>query len=245
MNQPRHWIFLRGLVRGRGHWADFPQKFQAKFPQDTYELIDLPGNGESYQETSPRKISEYVQVIRLRSQAIRDGKKIHLLALSLGGMVAVEWMQNYGNEIEKAFLVCTSAANMGHFYERFLPENYLKLLSLAKVHTAAEYEEKVLGIITNNQDRQIAFLSQMSRYSARYPMGRQNFLRQLFAASQARFPEVKPGAVVVLGSYGDRLVSPTCSLNIARAWGLKALMHPNAGHDIPIDDPDWVLEQMS
>ena len=192
MSEKRHWIFLRGLVRGRGHWADFPQKFQMKFPQDTYEMIDLPGNGERFRETSPKKMLDYVQVVRSRSVAIREGKKVHLLALSLGGMVAVDWMNHYGDEIEKTFLVCTSAANMAHFYERFRPENYLKLLSLVKVHTASEYEEKLLDIIANNRDRRQDLLSQLVHYSARYPMSRKNFLRQIFAASKARFPEGKP-----------------------------------------------------
>ena len=43
---------------------------------------------------------------------------------------------------------------------------------------------------------------------------------------------------------GDRLVDPRCTTAIARAWGVPHELHPWAGHDVPLDDPGWVIEQV-
>ena len=50
--------------------------------------------------------------------------------------------------------------------------------------------------------------------------------------------------ILLLASLGDRLVSPRCSERIARAWNAPLRMRPDAGHDLPLDDPDWVLGQL-
>ena len=42
----------------------------------------------------------------------------------------------------------------------------------------------------------------------------------------------------------DRLVSPRCSQRLAAAWKVPLALHPSAGHDLPLDDPDWLLAQL-
>ena len=64
------------------------------------------------------------------------------------------------------------------------------------------------------------------------------------ARSRYRFPKTAPGKVQFLGASGDRLVHPTCTQKIATAWGVPIRMHPDAGHDLPVDDPEWVLDKL-
>ena len=64
--------------------------------------------------------------------------------------------------------------------------------------------------------------------------------RQLLAAACFRAPDRCPVAALVLSSAGDRLVSPRCSRAIAEHWRLPHRVHPDAGHDLPLDAPDWV-----
>ncbi|PMZ18082.1 alpha/beta hydrolase, partial [Pseudomonas sp. FW306-02-F08-AA] len=35
-----------------------------------------------------------------------------------------------------------------------------------------------------------------------------------------------------------------CSQALAAAWNLPLVMHPFAGHDLPLDDPAWVVAQV-
>jgi pimeloyl-[acyl-carrier protein] methyl ester esterase len=49
----------------------------------------------------------------------------------------------------------------------------------------------------------------------------------------------------VLTSTADRLVSSHCSTSIARVLGAKLAVHGEAGHDITLDAPAWVCEQVA
>lgn len=244
MANNRKWILLRGLARGRGHWGSFAATIQARFPQDEFEFIDLPGNGERCEELSPHSIRDFVRDLRARSRFVQAGEKFRILAVSLGAMIAVEWMREYPHEVEQAFLVCTSSANFSPFYDRFKLPRYFSVLKIAIDPRPQEKERLTLEMVINDSQRLQKEFPGMLEYSRRYPLRPVNILRQLWAASQYRFPNQAPGLVTVIGSWGDRLVDPSCSVRIAESWGLQPIMHDRAGHDIPIDAPDWLLEQL-
>ena len=78
-----------------------------------------------------------------------------------------------------------------------------------------------------------------------------NALRQLVAAARYTAPVATPlvpvsdsPRILLLASQNDRLVSCQCSQTIARAWGVPLRMHPSAGHDLPLDDAQWVIGQV-
>ena len=51
--------------------------------------------------------------------------------------------------------------------------------------------------------------------------------------------------MLLLNGAGDRLVDPRCSDRIAAAFGLPLHRHPRAGHDLPLDAPDWVAAEVA
>src|SRR6218665_2650721 len=116
MSKPT-WVFLRGLIRQHRHWESFPEKFQAAFPDVRLILLDLPGNGDLWEHESPTSIAEMVESVReqLERQQVRGA--VHVLALSLGAMVTIEWMERYPCDIERAVLMNTSLRGMSSFTE--------------------------------------------------------------------------------------------------------------------------------
>ena len=50
-------------------------------------------------------------------------------------------------------------------------------------------------------------------------------------------------AVLLLTSARDALVDTRCTLAMGHAWRCEVRSHPFAGHDLPLDDPDWVIAQ--
>ena len=71
-------------------------------------------------------------------------------------------------------------------------------------------------------------------------------MRQLLAAMRHRPPPRRPPVrMLLLASAQDALVSPRCSQRIAADWYLPLAMHPDAGHDLPLDDPQWLLRRIS
>jgi pimeloyl-ACP methyl ester carboxylesterase len=246
MKNTSNWILLRGLARGAGHWGNFFNKIRAQFPQDQFELLDLPGNGSRYNDLSPLNISEYVPLLRDKSKFIQQGLKVKILSISLGSMVAVEWMKTYPLEVEKAYLLCTSSRGLSSFHERLKMSNLLKVPQLILSRKdAVFYENTILEMVGNSFDRRNEELPKLADYSRQHPVHPKNVVRQLWAASHYDFPPKPPGEVVLIGSYGDRLVSPKCTLDIASRWGLSPVMHPWAGHEIPLDDPDWVIDKLA
>jgi len=47
-----------------------------------------------------------------------------------------------------------------------------------------------------------------------------------------------------LGRARDALVDARCSQALARAWGVPLAIHPDAGHDLPLDAGPWVVERV-
>ena len=83
------------------------------------------------------------------------------------------------------------------------------------------------------------------------PVSTSNALRQLVAAARYTAPASPPaggtppsGRFLLLASRQDRLVSSRCSQAIAKAWQVPLRWHPWAGHDLPLDDGQWVIEQV-
>jgi len=78
-----------------------------------------------------------------------------------------------------------------------------------------------------------------------HPVAAANALRQLLAAARFMPPRSKPPIpTLVLSGLGDRLVNPRCSQAIAQAWNLPLETHPTAGHDLTLDEPEWVIEKL-
>jgi pimeloyl-ACP methyl ester carboxylesterase len=51
--------------------------------------------------------------------------------------------------------------------------------------------------------------------------------------------------LLVLSSAGDQLVDPRCSTRLAHAWQAPHAIHPNGGHDLPLDDGPWVAQEVA
>jgi pimeloyl-ACP methyl ester carboxylesterase len=170
-----------------------------------------------------------------------------LLALSLGAMVAVEWSERHPDEIERLVLINTSLAPYNPFYQRLRPANYPALIRFLLFGTPAQREGLILRLTsahTRTKFQQSELLGQWLSYAQECPISRANILRQLSAAVTYRAALTTPKVpVLLLAGQGDSLVSVQCSRTLAKRWGCAIKLHPTAGHDLPLDDGDWVVTQ--
>ncbi|MCE3010980.1 MAG: alpha/beta hydrolase, partial [Proteobacteria bacterium] len=81
---------------------------------------------------------------------------------------------------------------------------------------------------------------------AKYPLtSRWSLLKQLFSASQFEFPDKAPlSKTLILCGAKDTLVNPEISERLAEKWNCPLKIHSQAGHDLTLDDPEWVLAQL-
>lgn len=239
----RKWIFLRGLGRHSAHWGPFLQEFKKHFPKDQIELLDLRGNGSLAHSPSYLSIQENVRDLRSRSQWIQEGEKVHLMTISLGSMVATEWARLFPDEISGFVAMNTSDRGTSSFFERMKPANYLLLLQMLAVPRKGSWiENQILRLTTNILSQLDPVAQEFSEWKS---TTRLNFLRQLVAAGTYEFPRQKPKTeILLLCSDGDKLVNSGCTKKIAEMWTMKAHIHPTAGHDISLDAPDWICEEI-
>jgi len=240
------WILLRGLTRERRHWGEFPATFREALPDARAIALDLPGNGELNGLASPLTVDGYAA--RLRAELARRGiaPPYHLLAMSLGAMVAVAWSVRHPQEIRACVLINTSLRPFSPFYRRLVPANYATLAMLGRPGSdAALCERHILRITTRLAASPDAIIREWVRYRRERPVSAANALRQLIAAARYRVPAAPPvPPVLLLAGRRDALVDPRCSHDIARHWHCRLVEHPCAGHDLPLDDGPWVARQV-
>ncbi|WP_394787867.1 alpha/beta fold hydrolase [Rhodoferax sp.] len=238
------WILLRGLTRESGHWGDFVAQFQAALPASQVIALDLPGNGRLHAQRSPARVEDMVAQCRAELARRQIAGPVHILAMSLGAMVAVAWATAYPQEVAAQVLVNTSLRPFSPFYQRLRPRNYALLLRLALLGARPELWERSILRITSNGDR-VEVLPRWIALRQQHPVGRANALRQLWAAARFTAPPSPPQtATLLLASAQDRLVSVTCSRMLARHWQCPLQLHATAGHDLPLDAGGWVVAQV-
>lgn len=242
----RDWVFLRGLTREAAHWGTFPARFEAALPGARVHLIDLPGNGVRCRERSPATVAGMVTDVRAQLQGLGIRTPVNLLALSLGAMVATAWLHSAPQDVASAVLVNTSMRPFSPLHHRLQPHNLPHLFRLALGNPSPEFAERLIWRMTSRQavvdDAVLATWVTARRQRTVQPA---NAARQLFAAARFKAPNRAPDApLLLLSGRGDRLVSSRCSDALARAWRCPLVTHPHAGHDLPLDDPQWVIDQV-
>jgi pimeloyl-ACP methyl ester carboxylesterase len=244
------WVLLRGLMREQRHWGNFTQQFAQAHPHERIITLDFAGNGALYQLASATSIGAMVEQargqVRQQLQQQQTEGNIKLLAISLGGMVAVAWAERYPQELQRLILINTSLAPYNPFYQRLRPANYPAIIATMLTGTQRQREQLILRLTSHQSNAPQAeqLLNDWVHYAQQYPIRRRNILRQLFAAMRYRAPAQAPQVpLLMLAGAKDVLVSPQCSATLAHRWQVELRIHPEAGHDLPLDDPAWVIQQ--
>lgn len=245
MSETTPWILLRGLTRDSHHWDVFPAQLQRRFPRAPLVALDLPGNGLLNRLESPATIEAMAAYARAGLVARGLAPPYRLLAVSLGGMVAAAWAAAHAPELEACVLVNSSMRPFHPPHWRLRPAAYGDVLRLLLVTDADGSERTVLRLTSRNARRAGEVLEDWTAWRRAHPVSPKNAVRQLAAAARFRAPLQAPATrLLLLSSRGDALVDPRCSPRLARIWDCPLAEHPHAGHDLTLDDGDWVADQL-
>ncbi len=241
------WVLLRGLMREHGHWGDFPERLRLALGASQVLTPDLPGNGLQHTQTSPTRIADMVDACRTQvHQALGEHHApVHVLSISMGGMLATAWAQRYPQEVARLCLMASSMRPFSPVWQRLRPQQWSLILSLLFSGASDEaWERAILQMTTTSPDAAKALPHWLHIRQMR-PVSTRNALRQLLAAATFSAPVQGPVMpTLILCGARDALVDPRCSQAIAQAWHRPVHTHPDAGHDLPLDAPQWVIEQL-
>lgn len=240
----RHWLLLRGLTREARHWGAFPEVLARKLDAQVTTL-DLPGAGTENQRAAPTTIPATTDDLRDRFVAQRTGAEAWgLLAVSMGGMVALDWCHRHGADFSRLVLINSSAGNVSPPHHRLRLAMVPSLVRTLRTEDRVLRERRVLEMTTNGAAPIDATAEAWARFAEERPLGRGVVYRQLYAALRFRAPERIGVPLLVLASARDRFTDPRCSQKIAARYGAPIELHPSAGHDLPLEDPAWITERI-
>jgi pimeloyl-ACP methyl ester carboxylesterase len=211
-------------------------------PADHVVTPELPGNGARHGERSPLRVGGMTAALRAQVDA---APPYVLVALSLGGMVALDWASRHPQEVAACVLINSSFGGVSPWWHRLRPRSYPSLLRLASPGVSLQAREEGVLRLTSRRGSDPLVIRAWVELARRHPVARSNLLRQLFAAARFRVPSNPPSLpLVLLASERDALVSVRCSQALANRWRVPLRLHPDAGHDLPLDDPGWLLQEL-
>ena len=245
---PRSCVLIRGLIRSRFHWNQFPTELLKLDSIEEVMMPELAGNGDRSLEHSPSTIQAMVEDIRAQILLLNPNphQPLTLVAISMGAMIAAEWARSWPDEIAELHLINTSFGNFSRPWQRMQPRALGKLLRLApRLLQDPAALEQVIHDMTLNLQHNSDTVRGWKQFAREHPMSAANIIFQIKAAGAYSGPHKAPCERTFLyASEGDKLVSASCSQAIAKAWNKPLFLHPTAGHDLPLDDSGWLLENI-
>lgn len=241
------WLLLRGLGREHAHWLDFPERLRVSSGASEVVCVDLPGTGTEHTRAAPRTIAENSNDVLRRIQQRDDAGRVRwwLLGISLGGMVALDIASRA--EVNLAGVVVVNTSSSLCKPHRRLRISAGPRLLLAMATTRVEKRERRVLALTSNRSagERNSIAEVFANAFLKRPMDRRVVIHQLQAASRFQVPQALAVPLLVLSSRADRLVHHRCSTRIAEYYNAPHFVHPRAGHDLVLDDSDWVCDQLA
>lgn len=241
-----NWLLLRGLSREQRHWGCALDVFRAAFPDGDVRGIDLPGTGTEHRRASPASMRGIAQDVRARWLAVRAARPgpWSLLGISLGGMVSMQWVADHPEDFAQVVLANTSAADLSVPWRRMHPSVLPQLLRALVERDPLARQRRILGFTARLVPDPEAVAREWALIQEQAPVARLTVLRQLWASARFRAPPRLPIPALVLAGARDPLCDPRCPGRLAGRFGAPLEVHPQAGHDLALDAPEWLAEQV-
>lgn len=242
-------FLLRGLTRESGHWGQpFLDALKQQVPNARIFLLDLPGSGKYVDENASFDIKEMVDFMKVEVDSINakyDGDNL-ICATSLGGMLATEWVISYPNDFQGLVFIAASFKGICDLNERVQKQVRKDMFKVMFSKSIEEKEKLIVRINSNHPENYDSVTKVWVQVQQERPMKKKNIFKQAIAgmlySTNGKKPEVP---LMIIGSEGDRMVCATCTEKIHQEFGGTKVMHPDAGHGLPIDEPMWLAEQIS
>ncbi len=240
-------VLIRGLGHEARHWGVFVDLLKKQDFCSEVFLCDLPGAGVFYKEKGASSVTKMLEHLVLNyHEKFVTKKPLVLVGLSLGGMLALEYMAKYPNMFSACVLINSSVGSLTPWYRRMRLSAIPTVLRIALTTNISQKQRLILSLVSSRYQNDPLTLAEQIRIAQTQPIRLYNLMRQLFAGARFKAPHLEGiGKTLVLYSEKDALVDPRSSLALAQFLSSVVFSHPEAGHDLPLDDPQWIQEKMA
>ena len=240
-------IFLIiGITKESAHWDDtFVEKLKEKYQTDDIVAIDLPGAGKFLDKKSPLSMEGVVKETRSNYKDLLDNTKDNILvSISLGGMVATEWLKQYPGDFQKFVIVNSSFRGFSPVYKRVQPWAIRKFFKVFMASNEEEREHHIIDLCSNNSEAYDSTKNKWVKIAKERPMSKENMLRQLLAGSRYK-PMHKPQIpTLIIAARHDKLAHFSCSEKLHQKWGgdFYLMDEEHIGHGVHLDAPQQLAQ---
>jgi pimeloyl-ACP methyl ester carboxylesterase len=238
-----NWILLRGLSRQAEHWGSFPQSLRTA-SNDMVIALDLPGFGKESHVSFSFSLQKNIDFLRSKCMPLLNTKKSSIIGLSFGGMLALEWLKLYPEDFSMGVIINSSASDICRVSERISKMGIYTIVRYLFSNTRKDKERQILNLTSNVHALNEMILQSWIQLEDQYPIKRLAVLKQLLVSGFFKAPSDLGVPLLFLGALNDRLVQSNCTLKLAEFYKSEVFLHPTAGHDLPLDAPEWVIQQI-
>lgn len=231
---PLNWLLIGPLARECAAWGEASQlmaaHLQAVQPRASLYLLDLPGTGEFWRERSPSQVNALVEQLRQRVEKSGLQGPYGLIAHSWAGALATEWARQHAGELGAVVLISPAM------------RPFTRVLRSVRLGLWTAAIQKVMG----RWPAPAALRPRWHELRRSHPVRLRTGVAQLAAIWRYEASRRRPHTqVLLLAGKGDEWLDWRVSAAISRAWGAALRLHPQAGHDLLLDDPHWVARSMA
>ena len=171
-------------------------------------------------------------------------ERAHLVGASMGGMVALDWAQNAPAGQIQALVLINTSCGFSPPWHRMRPGAWPRIMRLLARRELFEREADILRL-TCNTEPELATMKRWYSIQRQRRVSPRTAWQQLQAAVGYRPRAKRPlPDGLLLASQRDRIVHWRCSEALEQRWHWTMKLHPWAGHDLPLDDPEWIVAQI-
>ncbi len=241
-----NWLLIRGLVRESEHWGEFPKMLEKVEGVKRVVCLDLAGVGTENSRVFLPTVKQAVEDLRSRFQLVRKAKEEDwgILGISLGGMIAMQWTSDYAKDFKKIVVINSSSRELP-FWKRLTPESLLTVGKVFFEEDTVNREKLIINMTSNLRKTDSKLIDSWVSIAQKRKYSKLTAINQLLAAAQFSLPKNISAEMLVLTSRADKMVSHEGSEEIAKKYKAEIAIHPTAGHDIAVDDPQWIIDQIS
>ncbi len=240
---------LRGIGRESGHWGTtFTERLLHHFPKGNLIKMDLPGSGIYFDQPALSSVDNMVEFLHnnYHSELYSHSGANVLLATSLAGNIALEWITKYPNDFSGITMVSSSLKGVCASKSRVKPEAKNEFIDIFFTSDETKRELKFLKINSNLQTNNDSLLRAWIDIQHEHPVSKTSLIKQTIAGALYQPPtEIPQIPILLVGSKADKIVAPSCLRSVSEYLHADLTFHNTSGHGLPIDAPVWLADQFA
>lgn len=248
---PRTWLLIGPLGRECAGWDVAPEvlaeHLRAVHTDARLFQMDLPGCGRLWREPSPADVEGLASGLRARATAAGLAGPFGLVAHSWMACAATEWARQQPDEVGALVLINPAMRPFTQVLRSVRPGLWPAAMGqLLGRRLPLGREQRLWRTHTRLHEAPPSLMQRWRELRREHPPRARTALAQLLAVWRYEGSRRRPHKqVLLLAGKRDPWRDWRVAAAISRAWGAALRLHPEAGHDLLLDDPEWVARSVA